>query len=369
MSTNLRIIHKKTGNFLEDFGPGQILKHRGGKTVTEGLLTTFGDFSFTTHPFSKNRRYAQAHGYRDLVCPPGLVMLVAFSQTVGDISENARANLEYINMRFGAPVYTGDTIEVETKILGVRTSSSRPNLGIVHVQSTARKNIGSADEAIVLTFERKVQVFKGDDDAVVEGFDVEPDEIECDLWLPKYGAKSDYEDIAHLGGDDGYFEDFEVGTLLAHSRGRTVTNEHIHLTGILDNTSQVHCNQHMIDLNPSRYLGGQLVVYGGIPFSLCLGISGPDIGDNSFGDSIYTTGRHTAPLAGGETVFASTEILAKRDHPTREDLGIVETRLYGHKFDAEEGATHDDAPEGYKKTKIFELDRQVVVKRRSHYTA
>ena len=152
MSTNLRIIHKKTGNFLEDFGPGQILKHRGGNTVTEGLLATFGDFSFATHPFSKNRRYAQAHGYRDLVCPPGLVMLVAFSQTVGDISENARANLEYINMRFGAPVYTGDTIEVETKILGVRTSSSRPNLGIVHVQSTARKNIGSADEAIVLTF-------------------------------------------------------------------------------------------------------------------------------------------------------------------------------------------------------------------------
>jgi 2-methylfumaryl-CoA hydratase len=131
----------------------------------------------------------------------------------------------------------------------------------------------------------------------------------------------------------------------------------------------VHCNQHMIDLNPSRYLGGQLVVYGGIPFSLCLGISGPDIGDNSFGDSIYTTGRHTAPLAGGETVFASTEILAKRDHPTREDLGMVESRLYGHKFDAEEGATHDDAPEGYKKTKIFELDRQVVVKRRSHYAA
>ena len=369
MSQNLRVIHKKTGNFLEDFGPGQVLRHRGGKTITDGLFSTFSDFSFGTHPFSKNRRYAQAHGYRDLVCPSGLVMLAAFSQTVGDISENARANLEYINMRFGAPVYLGDTIEVETKILGVRPSSSRPNLGIVHVQSTARKNIGSADEAIVITFERKVQVFKGDDDATIEGFAVEPDEIDCELWLPKYGAKKGYAEVAHLGGDDGYFEDFEPGTLLAHSRGRTVTNEHIHLTGILDNTSQVHCNQHMIDLDPARYLGGQLVVYGGIPFTLCLGISGPDIGDNSFGDSVYKTGRHTAPLGAGETVFASTEILAKRDHPEREDLGIVESRLYGHKFDVEAGAKNDDAPEGYKRTKIFELDREVVAKRRSHYTA
>ena len=122
-----------------------MFRHHGGKTITEGLFAIFNDFSMcTTNPLSKNARYARLHGYQGLVCPPGLVMLVAFSQTVEDISENARANLEYIDMRFGAPVYVGDTIEVETKIMGVRPSSSRPNLGIVHVQSTARKNIGAS---------------------------------------------------------------------------------------------------------------------------------------------------------------------------------------------------------------------------------
>ena len=40
-----RIIRKKTGNFLEDFEPGQILRHKGGKTITEGLFATFSDFS------------------------------------------------------------------------------------------------------------------------------------------------------------------------------------------------------------------------------------------------------------------------------------------------------------------------------------
>ena len=121
-----RIIRKKTGNFLEDFEPGQVFRHKGGKTVTEGLFTTFTEFAMTTNPLAKNARYARAHGFEGLVCPPGLVMLVAFSQTVEDVSENARANLEYIDMRFGAPVYVGDTIEVETKVLGVRTSSSPP---------------------------------------------------------------------------------------------------------------------------------------------------------------------------------------------------------------------------------------------------
>ena len=40
-----RIIRKKTGNFLEDFEAGQIFRHHGGKTVTEGLFAIFGDFS------------------------------------------------------------------------------------------------------------------------------------------------------------------------------------------------------------------------------------------------------------------------------------------------------------------------------------
>ena len=82
---------------------------------------------------------------------------------------------------------------------------------------------------------------------------------------------------------------------------------------------------------------------------------------------IYTTGRHTAPLQAGDTVFAATEILDRRDHPQREDLGIVETRLFGYKFVRDEEEEHEDAPAGWKRVQIFELDRQLAVKRRSHY--
>ena len=367
MSDAPRIVRKKTGNFLEDFRPGQVFRHHGGKTVTEGLLAIFGDFSMATNPLSKNARYAKAYGYRGLVCPPALTMLVAFSQTVEDISENARANLEYVDMRFGAPVYVGDTIEVETKILGVRPSSSRPNLGIVTVQSTARKNIGARDEAVVMTWQRKVQVYKDDESVEVEGFEIEPDAVDCELWLPKYGGHDEYAALAHLSSAVSYFEDFEPGTRIEHSRARTVTDEHIWLTGILDNTSQVHCNQHMIDRDPKQYVGGKLIIFGGIPFTLCLGLSSPDVGDNALGDLVYKTGSHTAPLFAGDTVYAATDVLGKRDLPGRQDLGVVETRLLGFKYERDEGATHDDAPPGWKKTQIFTLDRDVVVKRRSHY--
>ncbi|HJO23209.1 MAG: MaoC family dehydratase [Myxococcota bacterium] len=367
MSETPRVIRKQTGNFLEDFRPGQLLRHKGGKTVTEGLFATFTEFAMTSNPLAKNSRYARAYGFEGLVCPPGFSMLVCFSQTVEDVSENARANLEYIDMRFGAPLYIGDTVEVETKVLNVRPSSSRPNLGIVHVQSTARKNIGDRDEAVVLTWQRKVQVYKRDDAAELHPGEIEPDAIDCALWLPPYEPSRDYKALAHLSSPDSYFEDFEPNARIEHSRGRTVTTEHVGLTAVLDNTSQVHCNQFMIDLNPKQYVGGQLIVFGGIPFTLCLGLSSPDVGDNALGDIGYPTGRHTAPLFAGDTVFAATHVHGKRAYPGREDLGILKTTLLGHKFVRDAETHSDDAPDGWKKTPIFELEREIAVKRRSHY--
>lgn len=348
-------IRKQRGNFLEEFRPGHVFRHKGGKTITEGLHAVFSDFAYTTNPLSKNARYARAYGFRDIVVPPGLVMATVFSQTVEDVSENARANLEYIDMRFGVPVCVGDTLESESLVLGVKASSRDRDRGVVHVQTTGRNQDGQ----IVLTYQRKVQVWKKDLDATVADGEVAPKDVAVSLELPAYDAGRDYKALAHLSNPDTYFEDFTAGDVLEHWRGRVVTNDHIVLTGMLDNTSQVHCNQWMVDQEPERFVGGKLIVFGGIPFQLCLGLSCPDVGDNSLGDVRYVTGRHTAPIFAGDTVFASTEIKELRDMPGRPDLGLVACNLRGHKFVKKDGKAE--------RIEIFYLEREVAVKRRSHY--
>ncbi len=349
-------ITKKKGNFLEDFRAGQVFRHKVGKTVTEGLFNAFTEYDMTTNPLSKNRRYAERYGFRGLVAPPGLVMNIVFSQSVEDISENARANLEYINMRFGVPVYIGDTIEVSSTVLGIKPSTRETDRGVVHVQTTGRNQ----HEEVVLTYERKVQVWKGDGAAPVEAAALpQTPEVACALWLPPYDPNRDYRALAHLTNSDTYFEDFTPDNRIEHSRGRVVTTEHIALTATLDNTSQVHCNQFMIDEHPEKYLGGQLIVYGGLPFNLCLGLSCPDVADNALADVVYTSGRHIAPVFVGDTVFAATAIRGKRDWPGRPDLGVVTTVLTGHKFVRKGGKAE--------KVEIFQLEREIAVKRRSHY--
>jgi 2-methylfumaryl-CoA hydratase len=280
---------------------------------------------------------------------------VVFSQSVEDVSENARVNLEYIDMCYGVPVIVGDTLEAETKVIGRKPSSRDPDRGVVHVQTTGRNQRGE----VVLAFQRKVQVWKRDVASSVDESQIEPDVVETSLELPAYKAPTDYASLAHLTNPDTYLEDFRLGDVLEHSRGRVVTDEHIALTGMLDNTSQVHCNQWMIDQDPERFIGGKLIVYGGIPFNLCLGLSSSDVWDNSLADLRYTTGRHTAPIFSGDTVFASTEIRGVRDFGARPDLGVLETTLRGHKF-----VRTDDTPE---RVQIFELEREIVVKRRTHY--
>src|SRR5690242_15828684 len=136
-------------------------------------------------------------------------MNVVFSQSVEDISENARANLEYIDMRFGVPVYVGDTIEAESLVLGVKASSRDPDRGVVHVQTTGRNQ----DGAVVLTFQRKVQVWKRDLGAPVADGEVAPRDVPVALALPPYDPARGYRALAYLSSPDTYLEDFRPGDM------------------------------------------------------------------------------------------------------------------------------------------------------------
>jgi acyl dehydratase len=62
----------------------------------------------------------------------------------------------------------------------------------------------------------------------------------------------------------------------------------------------------------------------------------------------------------GDTLFAATEIRAKRDFAGRADLGIVDTTLRGFK-PVKKG-------DGWERTEVFSLERAIAVKRRSYYT-
>ncbi len=155
--------------------------------------------------------------------------------------------------------------------------------------------------------------------------------------------------LSSLTRSDNYFEDFAVGEVIIHPRGRTLgETEHMALTNIVLNTAQLHFNQAMCDLDPKTYFDGRRVVFGGLVLAFVCGLASEETTENALAELSFDEGRHKAPVFAGDTLFAESTVLAKRD-ADRPDAGIVKLRLLGKNQRGEV---------------VLEIDREVLVKRR-----
>jgi acyl dehydratase len=144
------------GRVFEEFEPGQRFVHEPGRTITESDNHFFSLLTMNHHPVHIDAAYAERaqHGQRLVVGT--LVFRIAVGMSVPDISGRAIANLEYESIEHTAPVFIGDTIYAETVVLETRESQSKPDRGIVRVETRAYDQKGNQ----VLAFRRRVLVPK-----------------------------------------------------------------------------------------------------------------------------------------------------------------------------------------------------------------
>jgi itaconyl-CoA hydratase len=127
----------------------------------------------------------------------------------------------------------------------------------------------------------------------------------------------------HLTRGDNLYEDFTVGDVIVHPRGRTVGDEHMALTNIVLNTAQLHFNQAMCDADPKTYYNARRIVYGGVVFAFVSGLASEETAENAVAELSYDEGRHLNPVFAGDTLFAESTVLEKRDDdPRLGKLGI-----------------------------------------------
>jgi len=143
------------GRYLEDFEVGDVYKHWPGKTITEYDDHLFCMITMNHHPLHTNAHYAEeATQFKRNVVVGNLVYSLALGMSVPDVSGKAIANLEVESLKHTAPFFHGDTLYAETTVLEVKPSSSKPDRGIVTVETRGYNQ----DGAEVLYFRRKVMV-------------------------------------------------------------------------------------------------------------------------------------------------------------------------------------------------------------------
>ena len=155
--------------------------------------------------------------------------------------------------------------------------------------------------------------------------------------------------LSALTGTNNYFEDFQVGLVMRHARGKTIEGlENVLITNLVMNTAQGHFNEHQMKSSP---YGGRLS-YGGVNFSVAMGLAMQDCGENALAELSMDNIRLTTPVVHGDTLYAYSEVLDVRD-ADREDAGIVTFRHYG--------VNQDDKL-------VFTGERTMLIKRRSHWS-
>jgi acyl dehydratase len=146
-----------------------------------------------------------------------------------------------------------------------------------------------------------------------------------------------------------WFEDFTPGDRMRHARGTTVGEvESQLLTKLVLNTAQAHFNEHVMIGSP---LGDGRLVFGLVTGSIVIGLATQDTAEQAIAELRLDRLRFTAPVHHGDTLYAFSEVLSV-DDADRDDAGVVRFQHWGIN---QEG------------TIVFEAERTVLVKRRSHW--
>ena len=127
-----------------------------------------------------------------------------------------------------------------------------------------------------------------------------------------------------------YFEDFGVGDTYKHWPGRTIT--------AADNTwfTLLTMNQHPLHFDEEYAKGtefGRPLVNSTLTLAIVVGMSVADVSQNAIANLGWTEIRMPAPVFNGDTLYAESTVLDKRESKSRPAQGIVNVATRAWKQD------------------------------------
>jgi len=351
-----KVSKQRGGNFFEDFRIGQRFAHATPRTLTTADQSLYIALTGSRAALHSADTSAKLLGFERRPLEDLLVFNTAFGKTVPDISLNAVANLGYAEMRFLEPVYDGDTLSVESEVIGLKENSNRKS-GVVYVRSTARNQHGRE----VLGWIRWVMVHKRDHAAtcgepVIPAFQKQVDPTQLEVTRFKAGVSQ----VSAITGCSDHYEDYAVGERIDHPAAMTInTSDHSLATRLYQNTARGHFDAAMMSQSPM----GQRLVYGGHIISLCMGLAYDGL-ENIVAILAVNGGSHVSPSFAGDTLRCATQVVERYDLGDS-PVGALRLRMIGVKnVESAEQITFDERSAKSEHV-VLDLDFTVAIPKRA----
>lgn len=120
------------GLWFDELEIGQVFQHLIRRTVTETDNVLFSALTHNPAQLHLDEEYMRGTEYGRRIVNSALTLGLMVGISIGDTTlGTAVANLGWDEVRFPKPLFHGDTIRVETEVIALRESKSRPDQGIV----------------------------------------------------------------------------------------------------------------------------------------------------------------------------------------------------------------------------------------------
>ena len=120
------------GRYFDEWTVGDTIAHPITRTVTETDNVLISTLTHNPQPLHLDAEYAKATEFGRPLVNSCFTFSLAVGVSVADTTLGTLvANLGYDEVRFPAPVFVGDTLRIESEVVDLRESRSRPNAGIV----------------------------------------------------------------------------------------------------------------------------------------------------------------------------------------------------------------------------------------------
>lgn len=127
-----------------------------------------------------------------------------------------------------------------------------------------------------------------------------------------------------------YYEDFKVGDIYEHRPGRTLTEaDNTWFTLLSMNTHPMHFDKQY----GARSEFGDCIVSSPLTIAVIAGMSVTDLSQKAIANLGWNDIKLTAPVYAGDTLYAESEVFAKRESKSRPTQGIVTVKTAGYNQD------------------------------------
>lgn len=125
-----------------------------------------------------------------------------------------------------------------------------------------------------------------------------------------------------------FYDEMQVGMVIKHSLGRTVTEmDNVLFTALTMNTQPLHLNEDYA----KKTQFGRRIVNGILTLGIAVGITVPELTEGTLVANLgYENVSHPHPMFHGDTLYVETEVVEKRESQSNPNQGIIRFRHTGH---------------------------------------